>query len=71
MNMKNFLLFLLGILVNALYMYVLFPIFFVGITACLWVPIFFESSFSFLIGIVITILTPCVVTVVEHKLESD
>lgn len=68
--MKNFLLFLLGLLINALYMYVLFPIYFVGIMAWLWVPLFFENSFAFLIGIVITILTLVVTSIIEYKLDN-
>ena len=68
--MKNFLVFLLGLLINALYMYVLFPIFIVGITACLWAPIFFEFEGAVVIGIVTTILTLVVVGIVDYKLES-
>ena len=68
--MKNFLVFLLGLLINALYMYVVFPICFAGVMAWLWVPLFFESSFAFPIGIVITILTSVAIGIVEHKLES-
>ena len=72
--MKNFLLgllnFLLGLLINYLYMYVVLPIFFVGITALVWMPLFFESSFAFLIGIVISILTLVVTGIVEGKLGS-
>ena len=66
--MKNF---LLGILINTLYMYVLFPVFLVGILACLWVPAFFEFEGAVVIGIVITILTSVVTGIVEYKLESD
>ena len=69
--MKNFLLFLLGILINALYMYVLFPIFFVGILACLWVPMFFEFKGAVVIGIVTSVLTLVVAGIIEYKLESD
>lgn len=65
--MKNF---LLGLLINALYMYVLFPIAFVGIMAWLWAPMFFEFEGAFIIGIVITILTLVVTGIVDHKLES-
>lgn len=65
--MKNF---LLGLLINTLYMYVLFPIIFVGITACLWAPMFFEFEGAVVIGIVITILTLVVTGIIEHKLES-
>lgn len=68
--MKNFLLFLLGLLMNALYLYVLFPIFFIGIMAWLWMPLFFESSFALLIGIVISILTLVVTCIVEGKLGN-
>ena len=69
--MKNFLLFLLRLLISALYMYVLFPVFLVGILACLWVPVFFESSFAFPIGIVISVFTLIVAGIIEYKLESD
>ena len=69
--MKNFLVFLLGLLINALYMYVLFPIIFVGVMAFVWVPMFFEFECAVVIGIVITILTLAVVGIVEYKLESD
>ena len=65
--MKNF---LLGLLINILWLYVILPIIFVGITACLWVPLFFEFRGAVVIGIVITILTLVVVGVVDHKLES-
>ena len=68
--MKNFLNFLLGLLMTALYMYVVLPIFFIGIMAWLWVPLFFESSFAFLIGIVITIVTLVVIGIVKYKLDS-
>ena len=68
--MKNFLLFLLGLLINALYMYVLFPIIFVGVMAWLWVPLFFEFEGAVVIGIVISVLTLVVVGIVDHKLES-
>lgn len=60
--MKNF---LLGLLINALYMYVLFPIFIVGIMAWLWMPLLFEFEGAFIIGIVITILTSVVTGIVE------
>ena len=68
--MKNFLIFLLGLLMNALYLYVIGPIFITGIMAWLWVPLFFESSFASIIGIVITIVTLVVTGVVEYKLDS-
>ena len=65
--MKNF---LLGLLMNALYLYVVGPIFFVGITAWLWAPLFFESSFASIIGIVTTILTLVVIGIIDYKFES-
>ena len=68
--MKNFLLFLLGLLINALYMYVLFPIFIVGIMSWLWMPLLFEFEGAFIIGIVISILTLVVTCIVDYKLES-
>ena len=69
--MKNFLVFLLGILINILYMYVVLTIFIVGITACLWVPMFFEFRGAFIIiGIIITILTSVVIIFVDYKFES-
>ena len=68
--MKNFLVFLLGLLINTLYMYVLFPIVIVGCMAWLWAPMFFEFEGAVVIGIVITILTLVVVGIVDHKLES-
>ena len=63
--------FLLGLLINALYMYVLFPIVIVGIMAWLWMPLLFEFEGAFIIGVVITILTSVVIGIVEYKLESD
>lgn len=68
--MKNFLSFLLGLLINALYMYVVLPIFIIGGMAWLWVPMFFEFRGAVVIGIVTTILTLVVTGIIEHKLES-
>ena len=68
--MKNFLLFLLGLLINALYMYVLFPICFVGVMAWLWVPIFFEFEGAVVVGIAISVLTLAVIIFVDYKFES-
>ena len=65
--MRNF---LLGLLINALYMYVLFPIFLVGFMSWLWMPLLFEFKGAFIIGIVISILTLVVTDIVECKLES-
>ena len=68
--MKNFLIFLLGLLINALYMYVLFPMFLAGILACLWVPAFFEFKGAVVIGIVTSVLTLVITGIIEYKLES-
>ena len=68
--MKNFLLFLLVLLINALYMYVLFPICFVGCMAWLWVPLFFEFEGTVVVGIIITILTLVLIGIIDYKLES-
>ena len=65
--MKNF---LLGLLINALYMYVLFPIAFAGIMAWLWMPLFFEFEGAVVIGIVTSVLTLVVAGIIEYKLES-
>ena len=69
--MKNFLIVIFGMLINALYMYVLFPIIFVGCMAWLWVPLFFEFEGTVVIGIVTTILTLVVVGIVDYKLNND
>ena len=69
--MKNSLIFLLGLSINAFYMYVLFPIFLAGILACLWVPAFFEFEGAVVIGIVTSVLTLVVAGIIEYKLESD
>ena len=68
--MKNFLIFLLGLLINALYMYVLFPTIFVGCMAWLWVPLLFEFEGAVVIGIVISVLTLAVIIFVDYKFES-
>ena len=60
--MKNF---LLGLLINALYMYVVFPIVLIGVMSWLWLPLLFEFEGAFIIGIVISILTLVVTVVVE------
>lgn len=66
--MKNF---LLGLLISALWLYVIFPIFFVGLGACVWVPAFFEFEGAVVIGIVTSVLTLVVAGIIEYKLESD
>ena len=68
--MKNFLLFLLGLLINVFYVYVLFPVFIIGAMSWWWMPLLFEFKGAFIIGFVITILTLVVAEIVECKLES-
>lgn len=68
--MKNFLNFLLGLLITVLYAYVLFPIVLVGIMSWLWMPLLFEFEGAFIIGIVISILTLVVTGIVEGKLGN-
>ena len=69
--MKNFLVFLLGLLMNALWLYVVLPIFFVGLGACVWVPMFFEFKGAVVVGIVISVLTLVIAGIVDYKLEND
>lgn len=68
--MKNFLVFLLGLLITVLYSYVVFPIVLVGIMSWLWMPLLFEFEGAFIIGIVISILTLVVIGIVNYKFES-
>ena len=63
--MKNFLNFLLGLLMTALYMYVVLPIFFIGIMSWLWMPLLFEFEGAVVIGIVITIVTLVVIVILD------
>ena len=67
--MKNFLVFLFGLLINTLCLYVLFPIFIIGTTAWLWVPLLFGGTF--IIGIAISVLTLVVIIFVDYKFEND
>lgn len=71
--MKNFLLFLLGLLINALYMYVVLPVYFAGVMAWIWLPIVFDINNCFGgvgLGLVIGIIISVVTGIIEHKLES-
>lgn len=72
--MKNF---LLGLLINALWLYVVLPVFIIGGMAWLWLPIVFDLNNCFggvglglVLGIVITIVTLVVTGIIEHKLGS-
>ena len=64
--MKNFLIFLLGLL----NMYVLFTIFIVGIMSWLWMPLCFEFEGAVVIGIVTSVLTLVVASIIDYKLEN-
>ena len=71
--MKNF---LLGLLINALYMYVLFPIYFVGVMSWIWLPIVFDINNCFggaglglVIGIIISVVTEIIKQKVSEKLS--
>ena len=72
--MKKFLLglaqVLLALLINALFMYVILPVFIIGVMAWLWVPLLFEFEGAVVIGIVITILTLVAIVIVDYKLDS-
>ena len=63
--------FLLGLLINTLYMYVVLPIIIIGGMAWLWMPLLFEFEGAVVIGIVTTILTLVVTGIVDHKLENN
>ena len=63
--------FFIEILINILWLYVILPIFIIGITAWLWAPMFFEFRGAFIIGIIITILTLVVAGMVDYKLNDD
>ena len=67
--MKSFLVFLFGLLINTLYLYVVLPIFIIGITAWLWMPLLFEFKGAAVIGIAISVLTLVVIIFVDYKFE--
>ena len=64
---------LLGLLISALYMYVVLPIFIIGSTAWLWLPIIFDISNCFGgvgLGLVLGIIISVITGIIQHKLES-
>lgn len=74
--MKNFLVFLLGLLINALYMYVVFPVYFAGVMAWIWLPIVFDINNCFggvglglVLGIIISVGTEIIKQKVSEKLS--
>ena len=71
--MKNFLIVIFGMLINALYMYVVLPIFIIGGMAWLWLPIVFDISNCFGgvgLGLVLGIIISVATVIIEHKLEN-
>lgn len=69
--MKNFLLFLLGILINALGLFVVAPLYIAGISAFLWMPFFIgytiEQKVTMLVfGIIISISTASIARAVTY-----
>ena len=78
--MKNFLLgllnFLLVLLINALYMYVVLPVYFAGVMSWIWLPIVFDINNCFggvglglVIGIIISVGTEIIKQKVSEKLS--
>lgn len=74
--MKNILIFLLGLLINALYLYVIGPIFITGIMAWIWLPIVFDINNYFggvglglVLGIIISVGTEIIKQKVSEKLS--
>ena len=74
--MKNFLVFLLGLLINALYMYVLLPVYLAGVMSWIWLPIVFDINNCFggvglglVLGIIISVGTEIIKQKVSEKLS--
>lgn len=74
--MKNFLVFLLGLLINALYMYVVLPVYFAGVMSWIWLPIVFDINNCFggvglglVLGIIISVGTEIIKQKVSEKLS--
>lgn len=70
--MKNF---LLALLISVLYGYVLFPVYFAGVMAWIWLPIIFDISNCFggvglglVLGIIISVVTEVISQKVLEKL---
>ena len=74
--MKSFLSFLLVLLINALYMYVVLPVYFAGVMAWAWLPIVFDINNCFggvglglVLGIIISVGTEIIKQKVSEKLS--
>lgn len=74
--MKNFLVFLLGLLINALYAYVVLPVYLAGVMSWIWLPIVFDINNCFggvglglVLGIIISVVTEVIKQKVSEKLS--
>lgn len=74
--MKNFLIVIFGMLINALHMYVVLPIYFAGVMAWMWLPIVFDINNCFggvglglVLGIIISVGTEIIKQKVSEKLS--
>lgn len=68
--MKNF---LLVLLINTLYMYVVLPVYLAGVMAWIWLPIVFDINNCFGgvgLGLVLGIIISVGTEIIKHKLES-
>ena len=74
--MKNFLLVIFSMLINALYMYVVLPVYFAGVMAWIWLPIVFDINNCFggvglglVLGIIVSVGTEIIKQKVSEKLS--
>ena len=74
--MKSFLSFLLVLLINALYMYVVLPVYFAGVMSWIWLPIVFDINNCFggvglglVLGIIISVGTEIIRQKILEKLS--
>ena len=74
--MKNFLIIIFGMLINALYMYVVLPLYFAGVMSWVWLPIIFDINNCFggvglglVLGIIISVGTEIIKQKVSEKLS--
>ena len=69
--MKNL---LLGLLISALYMYVLLPVYFAGVMAWIWLPIVFDINNCFGgvgLGLVLGIIISVGTEVIKQKVSEN
>ena len=74
--MKNFLIVIFGMLINALCMYVVLPVYFAGVMSWIWLPIVFDINNCFggvglglVLGIIISVGTEIIKQKVSEKLS--